>query len=105
MDEDVTVQTAISRGLVDVVASKIQELDEKTFSWASYAPTLFVSPTPEHIQIVDLLLRHKKARVDEEFPLSCLGKNNRLIVQEMYCCFVCLTVLTQCCFVCLTVLI
>jgi ankyrin repeat protein/Mg-chelatase subunit ChlD len=59
---DISIEMAITKGIYDVVAAKIS--GSKNISWMPYLD-IFYKPTPDHIQIIDLILTNKKADLNE----------------------------------------
>lgn len=60
----ITLERAISKGLLDAVEEKIGSLGDFSVSWEPYR-AVFTNPTPDHWRIVDALLRGGKARAHE----------------------------------------
>ncbi len=57
-NKEITVEIAIEKGIYDTVEEKLSQI--KYISWEPYSE-IFTKPTPDHIRIIDLLLRNKKA--------------------------------------------
>lgn len=60
--KEISIETAISKGMFDVVKSKINQI--KTISWKSYLDIL-MKPTDDHLKVIDFLLKNNKADPNE----------------------------------------
>ena len=65
----ISLERAITKGLLDVVQDKIPSISPLSVSWQQFK-MVFFSPDPAHLKIVDLLLREGKAQPHEVLQLE-----------------------------------
>lgn len=69
LKNDVSIETAILKGLYDVVEKELNNINPNTFSWKPYVD-IFQKSTIDHVRIVQLLIENKKADPLEVFELN-----------------------------------
>ncbi|AYV75518.1 MAG: ankyrin repeat protein [Terrestrivirus sp.] len=68
--KDISIETAISKGIYDIVAEKIDTIDTKeTISFKPFVH-IFAKPTSEHVRIVDLLMSSNKMDPNEVIDIE-----------------------------------
>ena len=75
----IDIETAITKGMYDVVQESLDLITK--ISWKSYLD-IFAKPTPDHIRIVDLLLKNNKADANEIIEID-VENNNKEIEKEI----------------------
>lgn len=69
LENDVSLETAILKGLYDKVEAELPNIDPNTFSWKPYVD-IFQKATIDHVRIVQLLIENGKANPCEVFNVS-----------------------------------
>ena len=68
-DKEITIENAVGKGLLDIVLERLPSLPASSISW-QFHYNIFKNPTPDHVKIVEALLREGKASAHEVLAID-----------------------------------